>query len=107
MHENNFLTYKRGVLRLDENSKKVGGNFVVKLVGWQKKKDIMVWVVDPMFGTGYGDNGLVYVSMENEEEFGEVALSMRLFEEAVSGKRKRKQKTFSNDSGKTFSGRLS
>lgn len=80
----NFLTYKRGVLRLDENSKKVGGNFVVKLVGWQKKKDIMVWVVDPMFGTGYGDNGLVYVSMENEEEFGEVALSMRLFEEAVS-----------------------
>ena len=79
----NFLTYKRGVLRLDENSKKVGGNFVVKLVGWQKRKDINVWVVDPMFGTGYGDGGLVYVAMENEEEFGEVALSMRLIEEAV------------------------
>ena len=80
----NFLTYKRGVLKLDENSKKVGGNFVVKLVGWQKKKDSKVWVVDPMFGKGFGENGLVYVAMENEEEFGETALSLSLIDEETS-----------------------
>lgn len=75
----NLLTYKSGVLKLEERSRKVVGHMAVKIVGWEKRGEGEdVWVVDLMFGSDHGENGLVYIGMHHEEEFGDYGLGVRL-----------------------------
>ena len=77
----NLLTYKTGVLKLEENSRKVAGHMAVKIVGWEKREDEEVWVVDLMFGPDHGENGLVYIGMHHNEEFGDYGFGLRLLNE--------------------------
>ena len=73
----NFLTFKSGLLVIEENSRKVTGHLSVKIVGWKNFESGEAWIVDPLFGNEYGDNGYAYVSMDHNEEFGTVGLAMR------------------------------
>ena len=78
----NLLTYKSGLLKLEERSRKVAGHLAAKIVGWEVRGDNEeVWVVDMMLGPDHGENGLVYIGMEHDEEFGEYGLGLRLLEE--------------------------
>lgn len=76
----NLLTYKSGVLKLEEHSRKVAGHMAVKIVGWETRAEEEVWVVDLMFGNDHGENGLVYIGMHHNEEFGDYGFGLRLLE---------------------------
>ena len=78
----NLLTYKSGILKLEEHSRKVAGHMAVKIVGWEQRGEgEEVWIVDLMFGPEHGENGLVYIGMHHEEEFGDYGLGIRLLSE--------------------------
>jgi hypothetical protein len=78
----NLLTYKSGILKLEEHSRKVNGHLAVKIVGWEIRGDgEEVWIVDMMFGPDHGENGLVYIGMIHNEEFGDYGLGLRLLAE--------------------------
>lgn len=82
----NLLTYKSGILKLEEHSRKVTGHLAVKIVGWEVRGEgEEVWVVDMMFGPDHGENGLAYIGMVHNEEFGDYGLGVRLLPEEDEG----------------------
>lgn len=79
----NLLTYKSGILKLEEHSRKVKGHLAAKIVGWEVRGEgEEVWIVDLMFGADHGENGLVYIGMHHEEEFGDYGFGLRLLTES-------------------------
>ena len=78
----NLLTYSSGVLSLDDQTRKLSGHLTVKLVGWTKTDKGEAWLVDPMFGEEFGNDGYAAVSMEHDEEFGTFGFGVRLDKDA-------------------------
>lgn len=62
-----LLRYGSGVLDADINQPGLDGYQAVKLVGWdQDEVGNEWWLVDPMWGKNYGENGLVKVRIGGE-----------------------------------------
>lgn len=62
-----FLIYKNG--KYEQGDKfKVDGMFFVKVVGWETSEDGgQYWLVDPLWGRTWGDDGLARVAMGTSE----------------------------------------
>lgn len=82
----NFLTFKSGIIKLEENSRKVNGHLAVKIVGWETTSKGEHWVVDPLFGESYGEDGYAHISMDHHEEFGSFGFGIRLLQETTTSK---------------------
>lgn len=60
-----FLTYKSGLYHRTEESQKLSGNQMIKIIGWEKKEMGAgeYWIVENAWGEDWGENGLAYVWM--------------------------------------------
>lgn len=62
-----LLRYSSGVLDADTSKPGLEGYQIVKLVGWDKDEaGNEWWLVDPMWGKNFGEDGLVKVRMNGE-----------------------------------------
>jgi len=62
-----FLVYKNGLYEQGDKQK-VDGMFFVKLVGWETAENgDQYWLVDPLWGRTWGDDGLARVAMGTPE----------------------------------------
>ncbi len=66
----NLLSYDSGLLDIHEYEPKLDGFQTVKVVGWDRdEEDNMWWLVDPMWGSSFGEKGLVRVKIGSEDSF--------------------------------------
>ena len=66
----NLLSYESGVLDVNEYEPKLDGFQTVKLVGWDMDEEgTHWWLVDPMWGESFGEEGLVRIKIESEDSF--------------------------------------
>jgi len=62
-----FLVYKNGLYEQGDRMK-VDGMFFVKIVGWETAEDgAQYWLVDPLWGKTWGDDGLARIAIGTPE----------------------------------------
>ena len=88
----NFLIYKKGHYELQDGLK-ADGMFFVKIVGFETDVNgEEYWIVDPLFGSSWGQNGVAYVRIGTTDSFlDQVGLSIvTTSQEKASGSSKSK-----------------
>ena len=60
-----FLTYKSGIYRADDNLPKFSNTHAIKIIGWGKEKIKKVfykyWIIQNSWGEDWGENGYAKV----------------------------------------------
>jgi cathepsin B len=77
-----FLTYKSGIYKKDEDVPKFTGFTSVKIIGWgvdseSEKKD-KYWIVQNSWGEDWGENGYARISLGQELQFDQYAYSIKI-----------------------------
>lgn len=66
----NLFAYESGILDINEYEPKLDGFLTVKIIGWDRdEEDNLWWLVDPMWGSSFGEKGLVKVKIGSEDSF--------------------------------------
>ena len=90
-----LLVYSSGDFVIEEKSK-LEGLLIIKIVGWETMQDGRgVWLVEPLWGKEFGQDGLVRVKMGSEEslieKFAYILYPEKLEEKQESEKKEKEQ----------------